>query len=156
MRKLAWVLCLVLLLTGVTFAQASEEIAEEMELMTWTLDEEETTLTITLASNATTGFLWTVEIEPEGIVEAAEGEYLPDEPAEEEGLMVGVGGKTVFVINPAMTEEGIGGAVTLMFSYAQPWEEDVDPAIMIAMDLWVVEDGTLQVEDVFQILPEEE
>jgi len=156
MRKLVWLLCLVLLFTGLAYAQESDAAEEEMDWVTWSLDEGETMLTVRLAGNATTGFQWMVEIEPDGLVEVVEEEYIQDEVPEDAGFMAGVGGTSVFVISPALTEEGSGGAVVLVFSYAQPWDEETEPAIQLVIEVWVVEDGTMQMEDVYQMLPEGE
>ncbi|MDR2630044.1 MAG: protease inhibitor I42 family protein [Spirochaetaceae bacterium] len=86
--------------------------------------EYEKQITIELAGNPTTGYSWTYTMGQEGIVREVLAEYRGaagsgDSP---EGS-VGRGGVFVFVF------EGLKpGTVELRFTYARPWESNVEPA----------------------------
>lgn len=80
------------------------------------------TLTISLRSNATTGYQWTVSDLDEAILTPATpfGQELVDDHAPG---MVGVGGATRWRFTAARP-----GTVTLRFGYSRPWLTDAPPA----------------------------
>ncbi len=71
------------------------------------------TMTLSLDSNPTTGYSWTVSQEPE-LLSITE-EY--KENAHEDG-MVGVGGQQIFTLTPKDA-----GTTSVTFVYARPWED---------------------------------
>lgn len=79
-------------------------------------------LRISLPSNATTGYRWTLADTADGVLTpgAPFGQEItrPLEPG-----MVGVGGNTVWVFEAARP-----GTQTLTFAYGRPWETDAAPA----------------------------
>ena len=77
-------------------------------------------VTISLASNPTTGYSWQVVAIDEALLEmVAEPEYQPE--AKAEGL-VGAGGTESFLFQALAP-----GEATLTLGYARPWEVDVAP-----------------------------
>lgn len=96
--------------------------------------EKEDGLEIKLSGNPTTGFVWTVEEDAEGIVEIEEN-YASDSNDE---TLSGVGGTYTYRITGVTP-----GEVTLTFTYARPWES-VEP--------WQTEQYTLEVGEDLKII----
>lgn len=82
------------------------------------------TVSVSLAENQTTGYMWRYAFTKEGILREVANEYKPDDIS---GSLVGAGGTHVW------TFEGVAeGEVTVNFAYARPWENEVAPAQMIS------------------------
>jgi len=73
--------------------------------------------TIQLQSNPTTGYEWSLAIEPEDIVSFKSKNYTSGESGR-----VGVGGTMTWSLSTKKI-----GKTTLKFSYHRPWEKDVEP-----------------------------
>lgn len=91
---------------------------------------------LSLDSNPTTGYSWTIVQEPE-IFEVGE-EYL--ESKSEEG-MVGVGGQQVFTLAPKKA-----GTSEVTFTYARPWEDPDADSTVIAYTVKVSNSMQIKVE----------
>ncbi len=74
------------------------------------------TLTVRLAANPTTGYVWSSAIEDENIL-SFESEVYEGAPSKEG--MVGVGGTSVFTLKAKDA-----GNCDVVFVYGRPWEED--------------------------------
>ena len=74
--------------------------------------------TIALQSNPTTGYIWTLSIEPEGVITTKSKEFIANASD-----YVGVGGTTSWL----MIANRIG-STTLTFHYQRPWETGAKPA----------------------------
>ena len=79
----------------------------------------QTTATVKLEGNPTTGYSWTYTMDPEGVVSEVSNEYVADKASEG---VVGSGGTFVFKF-----EAVAPGEAELVFSYHRVWEEDVPP-----------------------------
>ena len=79
----------------------------------------QTTGTVELDGNPTTGYNWTCTITPDGIVNETSNNYVQNDNP---NGMVGVGGKFVFDF-----ESVAAGEATLTFDYLRPWEDGVPP-----------------------------
>ena len=99
------------------------------------------TLIVSLAANATTGYSWTYAISDEEMLACVSEDYITD--ASEEG-MVGTGGTYIAKFSPTLKG---AASVTITFSYARPWETDEDPADTRTLDIWINEAGVLYVEE---------
>jgi len=79
-------------------------------------------VTVTLDSNASTGFSWAlVENSDESVLQEAGHEYVASETS---GTPVpGKGGEEVWVFTALK-----GGTSTISMEYKQPWDEDAEPA----------------------------
>ncbi len=85
---------------------------------------ENRTVTVSLAENPTTGFLWSYAFSKDGVLREVKNEYKADERA---GNLEGAGGTHVW------TFEGVAeGDVTLSFVYAQPWDTETAPAQVVS------------------------
>lgn len=91
-------------------------------------DENTPKMTVALHANATTGYLWTVDVQGDA-VKATEKNYLVDDSAD--GL-VGVGG-----IQPYAIEGVKEGTATLTFTYAQVGAEDAAAANILTLQVAV-------------------
>lgn len=121
---------------------AGEEADDGDESLRVTYElEEETTLTVRLRENPTTGYEWTYEISDEALLKCEKEEYVPDGSEKD---LVGAGGTYVAVFSPAL--EG-AGAVKLTFRLARDWEAE-QPLQTHTFNLWIYEAGTLSVEGV--------
>lgn len=78
---------------------------------------------IRLLENPTTGYEWTVEAQPEGIVSLESDEFTADAAAEG---MVGAGGVHTWIFNA-----GGEGTVVLTFRYARSFEPNEQPAATV-------------------------
>ena len=76
-------------------------------------------LIVTLTSNASTGFAWSIHATPADVLRVVgESEYIPDQP-----VLPGSGGKERFRLEAVRT-----GRTTVRFEYRQPWDV-VSPAL---------------------------
>ena len=91
---------------------------------------------LSLDSNPTTGYSWTIKQEPE-IFEVGE-EYI--ENKHEEG-MVGVGGQQVFSLAPKEA-----GTSDVTFTYARPWEDPDADSTVVSYTVKVSQNMQIQVE----------
>ena len=81
-----------------------------------------------IPANATTGFQWVLKDDFEDkFVQLLSSEYIaPDSE------LMGAGGTSVWIFKAL--EEGV---TTLAFEYIRPWEEDVDPNIILLIQVHV-------------------
>ena len=78
-------------------------------------------VSITLVSNATTGYAWQIRGSVDGgILKLVDSEYIPDEA---NPMIVGAGGKEIWTFKALKK-----GKAKLCFEYVRPWEKDVSPA----------------------------
>lgn len=91
------------------------------------------TVTVSLAENPTTGFLWRYAFSNDGILHEVANEYKVDDIS---GTLDGAGGTHVWTFEGAAE-----GEVTVNFVYARPWEIDVAPAQVISYTYRVDADG---------------
>lgn len=89
------------------------------------------TLTVTLASNATTGYAWEYLEVDDGVLENTGQEYVPDEAPEG---MVGVGGVEIWEFTGRTA-----GTTTLRLEYRQPWMPEEEPADSFEVQVTVTE-----------------
>jgi inhibitor of cysteine peptidase len=73
------------------------------------------TLTVTLESNPTTGFVWTLA-DPEGMLEVVSNEYVMD-PTGFDPPPPGLGGVEVWTFKALRT-----GETTISMEYSRPWD----------------------------------
>ena len=79
-------------------------------------------VTVTLASNPSTGFSWAlVENSDESVLQEADHQYVP--PDTTGTPVLGKGGEEVWIFN-ALKE----GTSTISMEYKQPWDVDAEPA----------------------------
>ena len=90
---------------------------------------------LSLDSNPTTGYSWTVTQEPE-LFNVGE-EYL--ENAHEEG-MTGVGGQQVFSLAPKEA-----GTTEVTFTYARPWEDPEADSTVVSYTVEISKDMKIKV-----------
>lgn len=139
MKKRWWIWSLValvvlgLLVEGWFLIQKKN--TESIAGLTFTLEQGGKAARLELDSNPTTGYVWSYQLSPEGILREGSAEYIPDQAPE--GI-VGAGGLQVYVFVP---EEGARGPVSLLFEEARPWEEGV--VLSYRVELTLKEDGTL-------------
>ncbi len=77
------------------------------------------TVSVSLAENQTTGYIWRYALTKEGVLREVANEYKPDDIS---GSLVGAGGTHVW------TFEGVAeGEVTVNFAYARSWESEAAP-----------------------------
>ena len=72
---------------------------------------------IALQSNPTTGYTWTLSIEPAGVITTKSKEFIANASDR-----VGVGGTTSWLLMANRV-----GSTTLTFHYQRPWETGVKP-----------------------------
>ncbi len=143
--KRCFLLVLVLVLFSTcAWAQSMSDFPSGM----FELSGEDTVLTVRLPSNPTTGYDWAFGISNPDIFEPIAYEYAQDEVAEG---VVGAGGTWVGSFRSALASEGEGGLVTLSLAYSRPFDpEGTEPAERYDIDVWVIENGQLQVTDIRQ------
>lgn len=82
-------------------------------------------LTIPLVSNPTTGFLWSVTVDPADSVKLISEEFkAPD------SKLAGAPGEQIYTFIPQKI-----GKATLNFEYSRSWEKEVPPARTFVMEL---------------------
>ena len=99
---------------------------------------------LTLPSNHTTGYQWTVTQEPE-LFEIS-SEYI--ENRQENGA-VGAGGSEIFILTPVK-----GGETEVCFAYQRPWEEN-DPDSVLRYKLKVSKNKQIQMQSFTGAMPGE-
>ncbi len=95
------------------------------------------TMTLSLDSNPTTGYSWTVSQEPE-LFRITE-EY--KENTHENG-MVGVGGQQIFTLTPKEA-----GTTSVTFVYARPWEDPENTETDVSYTVEISNDMRIKVTD---------
>lgn len=153
MRKwiaLTLAMLLVLMLPAYTCAWALAETPVHQN--EYELSEDDTVVTVRLPANETTGYSWDFEISDPSLLELVTCEYVPDEAPE--GMM-GVGGYWAGSFRCSGTaQEGQGGRVRLTLNYTRPSDpKTVEPAAGYALDIWVIENGQLQVDGIWTLTP---
>lgn len=144
-RMISMILTLVLTLTVCAYAQA--ELAVPQDFYELTADQD--ILTVRLPANPTTGYEWSSEISDAQLLKLDASEYIPDEVAEG---VVGAGGIWVASFSNAITVEGMGGRVTLTLRYNRPFEQgSPEPVMGCALDIWITEDGQIQVDGIWRL-----
>lgn len=143
MKKRWWVwliaaLAVLGLLAGGLFLIRKEN-TETIAGAKFTLEQGGKAARIRLDSNPSTGYEWSYQISPEGMLLEVSQEYEPTQVPEG---YVGAGGTQVYVF---AAQEGARGNVTLLFEEARPWEEEV--ILSYRVDLTVKENGTLSLVD---------
>ncbi len=93
------------------------------------------TMTLSLDSNPTTGYSWTVTQEPELF---NVGEEYTENSHEED--VVGVGGQQVFTLAPKEA-----GTADVTFTYARPWEDPEADSTIISYTVKVSKDMKISV-----------
>lgn len=84
----------------------------------------DSTVSVSLAENQTSGYMWRYAFTKEGVLREVSNEYKLDDIS---GSLVGAGGTHIW------TFEGVAeGEVTLNFEYVRPWENEVAPAQVIS------------------------
>ena len=99
---------------------------------------------LTLPSNHTTGYQWTVTQEPE-LFEVS-SEYTENK---QENGAVGVGSSEVFILTPIKD-----GLTEVCFAYARPWEEG-DPDSVLRYKLKVSKNKQIQMQSFSGAMPGE-
>ena len=104
------------------------------------LAEAQTTATIELEGNITTGYAWVIHsITPDGVVKEIANDYIQDQNDED---LDGIGGTFTF------TFEAIGpGEAQIDLFYVRDWEDESDPANAV-FKATVDEAGNLKMERV--------
>ena len=89
------------------------------------------TLVITLASNPSTGFSWTISGAPDSAVLTQDGDitYAATNP---DVVMPGSGGSETVRFTATAA-----GATTIVLDYRRPWETDVPPVETVTIDVTV-------------------
>jgi inhibitor of cysteine peptidase len=89
------------------------------------------TLVITLASNPSTGYSWTVSGAPDSGVLTQDGDitYTPSNP---DVVMPGSGGSETVRFTATAA-----GTTTIVLDYRRPWETDVPPVETVTIDVTV-------------------
>lgn len=148
MKRIAsLILTMALLMTICVWTQAEPVTPTSL----YELSEGQDVLTVRLPANETTGYQWDFEISNPELLELITSEYTGDEAAEG---MVGVGGIWAASFGNAITTEGMGGCVFLTLRYRRPSDsETVEPAAGYALEIWVSENGLLQVDGVWTLMP---
>lgn len=80
---------------------------------------------IELQSNPTTGYEWSLSVEPPEIVATISKQYTADASGR-----VGVGGVTRWSLSARMV-----GSATLIFMYSRPWEKGVSPTRIVTFQI---------------------
>ena len=80
---------------------------------------------IELQSNPTTGYEWSLSVEPPEVVATKSKQYTADASGR-----VGVGGVTRWSLNARMV-----GSATLTFMYSRPWEKGVSPTRIVTFQI---------------------
>lgn len=137
-------LVLALLLAGMAGAEDASSVAHD-DTLTYAIDQDASTLTVTLLGNSTTGYEWTAQLSAEDVLTEESADYVPDEAAAD---TAGAGGAMVFVYKAA---DGSKGSVTLTFSYAREWEEA--PIRVYEMDIAIDAAGLPAVVEVRRPVP---
>ena len=146
-RIISLILTMTLLVVICVWAQAESETPTSL----YELSEGQDVLTVRLPANETAGYQWDFEISDPELLELITSEYAPDEAAEG---MVGVGGIWAASFKSATTTEGMGGRVSLTLRYTRPSDpKTVEPAAGYALDIWVVENGQLEVDGIWTLTP---
>jgi len=121
----------VILLSLCACSPATEQASTDI-LYAWHQETEIAvgdSLTVTLESNATTGFQWELaEISDQTVLAEVGHEY----QAPEAGAAVGAGGQEVWTFKALKK-----GKSTISMQYLRPWEEDVEPAQTFALTVVV-------------------
>jgi len=134
-RSLGWLVVVALMLLAGAWVFFQREDAQTVTGLGVTLENGGKAVRIALASNPSTGYVWSYRAVPEGMLVEVTQEYIP---APVPPGYVGAGGTQVYVF---AGKEGAGGNVILFFEEARPWEEGVIQTYRVA--LTVKEDGTL-------------
>lgn len=89
------------------------------------------TLVVTLASNPSTGYSWTISGAPDGAVLTQDGDitYTPSNP---DVVMPGSGGSETVRFTATAA-----GTTTIVLDYRRPWETDVPPVETVTIDVTV-------------------
>lgn len=89
------------------------------------------TLVVTLSSNPSTGYSWTVSTAPDSAVLTQEGDitYTPSNP---DVVMPGSGGSETVRFTATAA-----GTTKLVLDYRRPWETDVPPVETVTIDVTV-------------------
>ncbi|MFB8008733.1 protease inhibitor I42 family protein [Nocardia sp. NPDC056000] len=87
-------------------------------------------LTVKLAANPTTGYLWQLAELDQNIVKQDGGMEYEQDPSP--NGMVGVGGTAIFRFTAQAP-----GATRLVLEYRRPWEQGIDPAERFTLNLKV-------------------
>jgi len=108
-------------------AQKVEKAYKSSDVMTVEMEPHDQ-LVLYIPANATTGFQWVLKDDfEERFVQLIASEYqAPDSE------LMGAGGTALWSFKA--NEEGV---TTLAFEYLRPWEEDVDPAIVLLIQVHV-------------------
>ena len=94
-------------------------------------------LTVELKGNPTTGYQWTFIPDDSGVMKLAKDEYIENQHPKD---YVGVGGRNVYVFNPAKNRPG--NKTTLRFEYGRSWIKGFAWARLF--DVTVDKDGVVQ------------
>lgn len=84
----------------------------------YSLNEDDTVVTVCLPANATTSCAWSYEISDPSLLTIVSAEYIPSEGSEP---LLGAGGAYVSAFRDACK-----GSVSIQFVYARPFETDDD------------------------------
>lgn len=143
-RFFAIVLAWTLLSGGVSLAvpnaAKTEEAVSYDATLSYALDAGQTTLTVNLKGNPTTGYEWSYKASAEDILEEAQSDYKPD--PNPDGL-TGSGGTFAFVFAGISKASG---KVSLLFQYMRSWEAEAISAYEIAVT--VSQNGEITVDSV--------
>lgn len=78
---------------------------------------------VVVPANATTGYRWSFQCEPEAALEAiGKPEYVPDQP-----VQTGSGGRERYRFRALRA-----GKATIRFEYRRSWERDASPAMTVS------------------------
>jgi len=95
---------------------------------------DQTTVTVALPANATTGYQWNYIMDKDGIIEEQSSDYTTDDSATDK---TGVGGTQTFVFKAVAD-----GTVTVSFTYARNWQGG-DTSGEYATYVYTVKDGNI-------------
>jgi len=123
---IALLLCLAGFAAGCTQQPASQDQTSQGQ------ESVQTTATVELDGNPTTGYNWTCDITPDGVVSETSNGYVQNDNPDGK---VGVGGKFQFDFVSVAP-----GEAELTFSYLRPWEDGV-PAINTVVYKATVDDS---------------
>lgn len=140
--KKTLVFILLLALLGSTVALAETTTLSEDHPILFSVSEDQTTLTVELLGNATTGFEWVATPSSEELFTQESNEYIPDAA----NGAAGVGGKSVFVFSSPMKSAGEG---IISFVYSRSWEDEEAESEYL-LRVWVDEAGLLTITGAFE------
>lgn len=139
-RIILLVLALMLLACG---AWAEDESSLMKDL--YELNADETVLTVRMPANEAEGYRWNFEISNPDLLEmiTAEDVQAPELSPEGQAIMTG---EWCGSFKSATTVEGEGGSVSLTLRNVLSSDPDAaEPAMCYVLDIWVVENGQLDV-----------